>query len=186
MTAPGRQVNVYGVADVLLCLTPNAGSPTYNDLGTTRDGVGITSDGYFIDIHNDENGGDAGPPVEIQFLGETAKVRCELTKYDPTIAATLEDHCNTATPGAPAAPGTLMFASSQLSVGNGGAVGIKIATNLVIVGKGTSATPVVRTYNRCVVHDAVEINRGTKFSTFVLTFTAYKDASGNLWTEGAT
>ncbi len=181
MTAPGREVNVYGVADIQVNLTPGSGS--YVDLGTTRDGVGITSDGYFIEIKNDENGGEAGPPVEIQFLGETAKIRCELTKYDPTVAVTLEDHCYqgvSGTPGKPAGAGTLMFASSATyNVGLGGAVGIKISCTQL-------ATALVRTYSRCVLHDAIEVNRGTKFSTFVITFTAYKDASGNLLTEGTT
>jgi hypothetical protein len=174
-----RQVNVYGPADVQVSLNPLAGSPTYNDLGTTRDGVAITSDGYFLDVKNDEMGGEAGPPVEIEFMGETAKIRVELTKYDPAIAKTLEDHCQCTTPGVPAVPGTLMFASSTIQTASGGAVGIKIACASVAAGA------IVRTYKRCVIHDAVEVNRGTKFSTFVLTFTAYFDGSA-LWTEAST
>ena len=76
MTAPGKQVNVYGPAVISMATTPMS-TPTYQVLGTTRDGVGITSDGYFIEIKNDEYGGEAGPPVEIQFVGETAKIRME-------------------------------------------------------------------------------------------------------------
>ena len=174
-----KQVNVYGVAEVDVAIDRS----TFNCLGTTRDGVGITTDGYFIEVHNDENGGDAGPPVEIQYVGETAKIRVELTKYDPAVAATLEDHfSNSGTPGTPATTGTLMFAAStvQPSVGSGGACAIKI--------KCAGITPnIVRTYTLCVIRDAVEVNRGTKFSTFVLTFTAYKDpTSGKLWAEAAT
>lgn len=159
-----RQANVYGTADVQVALDRT----TYAELGTTRDGVGITSDGYFLDIKNDENGGEAGPPVEIQFMGETVKIRCELTKYEPIMASKLEDHCQCANPGEPAGAGTLMFASAAnaptINVGTGGAVAVKIITPTK-----------TRTYTLCVIHDAVEVNRGTKFSTFSLTFTAYRD-----------
>ena len=178
-----RQVNVYGFADILVATS----GTTYEDLGTTRDSPQITSNGFFLDIHNDENGGEAGPPVEIQYMGETANIRLELTKYDPAVAAKLEDHfANTGTPGVPAAPGTLMFTASQLSVGNGGAIGLKVACTTVIQGSGNTATPLVRTYKRCVIHDPIEVNRGTKFSTFTCNITAYKDKDGNLWTEGST
>ncbi|MGO9108538.1 MAG: hypothetical protein ACLP9L_04830 [Thermoguttaceae bacterium] len=173
-----RQVNVFGTADVQVSF--NKGS-TWQDLGTTRDGVAMTSDGYFVEIKNDEYGGEAGPPVEIQYLGETAKIRCELTKFDPVVAELLEDHCQTSTPGGPSAAGTLMFAATSnagtLNVGAGGSVQVKIVT------AANAAIP-YRTYTICVVHDAVEVNRGTKFSTFVLTFTAHKDPStGLLWQE---
>ncbi len=33
----------------------------------------------------DENGGDAGPPIEIQQLGEKATVRLELNKFDAAV-----------------------------------------------------------------------------------------------------
>jgi hypothetical protein len=137
----------------------------------------MTSDGYFIEVKNDENGGDAGPPVEIQFVGETVKVRCELTKFEPVLAGKLEDHGQCANPGKPADAGTLLFANAQqgstINVGQGGAVAIKIVT---------PNNP--RTFPLCVVHDAVEVNRGTKFSTFVITFTAYRDpTSGVIWSE---
>ena len=181
---PGRQVNVYGFADIQVAVQ----GTNYLDLGTTRDGAQITSDGFFLDIHNDENGGESGPPVEIQYMGETAKIRLELTKYDPDVAAKIEDHYANSgnAPGTPGMPGMLMFTASQLSVGNGGSIGLKISCTTVIKGLGTSATPITRTYARCVIHDAIEVNRGSKFSTFTLTVTAYKDAAGKLWTEGAT
>lgn len=188
MSSPGRQVNVYGVADCFVTLTPSNNS-SYSELGTTRDGVSLTSDGYFIDVHNDENGGEAGPPIEIQFVGETAKIRIELTKYDPTVAANLEDHCYSGSAGVVAPAGTLMFASSTIQVGNNnyGAIGIKISCLTPAPSAGGSAGgagSVVRTYRRCVLHDAVEVNRGTKFCTMVITATAYKDAGGALWVEG--
>jgi hypothetical protein len=168
-----RQVNVYGNAVIQVALDRS----TYAELGTTRDGVGITSDGYFIDVKNDENGGDAGPPVEIQFLGETARIRCELTKFEPILATRLEDHCQSAAPGQPADAGTLLFANaangSTINVGQGGACAVRIVT-----------TNKTRTYGLCVIHDAVELNRSTKFTTFVVTFTAYKDpVTGKLWVE---
>ena len=191
----GRQVNVYGVGDIFLSLNAQSGaasSPTWAELGTTRDGVGLTSDGYFLDIHNDENGGESGPPIEIQFLGETAKIRIELTKYDPVVAALLEDHCQNTTNGTPAAAGTLMFAASQSSGAgpgfqNGGCVALVVSC-LTPTQTQATTTPFAtgsytRRFNRIVIHDAFEVNRGTKFSTLVVTGTAYKDVNGRVWID---
>jgi hypothetical protein len=163
-----RQVVVRGFALV---------SVANEELGTTRDGVMFTSDGFFIDVKNDENGGDAGPPIEVQYLGEIHKIRCELTKFPPAVAKKWQDHCASTTPGVPRPAGTLMFApdgeNNQLG---GGATAITITCT-----NGNNI--ITRTYGRCIIRDAVELNAGTKFSTFVLTFEAHKDASGRVWNE---
>ena len=180
-----KSVNVYGLASILVSLD---GGTTFNLLGTTRDGVNISSDGFFNDVHNDENGGDAGPPVEVQYLGETHRVRVELTKYDPLVAAKLEDHYgNTGTVGQPAAAGTLLFANSysgdQIFNAIGGGVQVQIQTANAANAAGDIPANMVRTYTTCLIRDAIEVNRGTKFSTFVLTFTAYKvSGSAAIWT----
>ena len=44
-------------------------------LGYTRDGVMMTPEGYWIDVKSDDNGGEAGPPSEIQYIGETTRIR---------------------------------------------------------------------------------------------------------------
>jgi hypothetical protein len=44
-------------------------------VGYTRNGADLTTEGFWIDVPGDENGGDSGPPIEIQYVGEMARVR---------------------------------------------------------------------------------------------------------------
>ena len=79
-----------------------------------------------------------------------------------------------------------MFANSagtnQVYVTKGGACQVRITCQNVA--NGSIPANVQRTYTKCVIADAIEVNRGTKFSTFVISFTAHRDpATGKLWTE---
>ena len=64
-------VHVAGLALIKISF----GGSGYLELGYTRNGADITHEGFFLDVPGDENGGDEGPPIEIQFLGEIARVR---------------------------------------------------------------------------------------------------------------
>ena len=44
-------------------------------LGYTRNGADTTKEAYWLDVPGDENGGDDGPPIDVQYLGEIARVR---------------------------------------------------------------------------------------------------------------
>ena len=126
-------------------------------------------------------GGEAGPPIEVQYLGETARIRVELTKYDPAQAVKMEARIKDATAGTPAKPGTLVFTNSKHF-----SVAIK-TTN------PTTLAVVTRTYPRCIPRHGIELNRGSKFSTFVVEFEAHRNndlttssedgVNGSLWTE---
>ena len=70
-------VQVAGLATIKIAAA--VGSPLYT-LGYTQNGAFITTEGYTVNVPGDENGGDDGPPIEIQSLGETARVRLEFTK----------------------------------------------------------------------------------------------------------
>ena len=72
--------------------TGRAGAFTLSRL--TRDGVMITPEAYWIEVKTDDNGGEAGPPTEIQYIGETSRIRCEMTKYDPNNALLLQTRLN--------------------------------------------------------------------------------------------
>lgn len=133
------------------------------NLGYTRNGAEIVAEGYWINVPGDENGGDDGPPIDVQFVGETARIRLELTKWDVTVAAEVESRFKDGTGGTPGTAGTLMFSGSK-------------AMRLVIV-----PTTGGRNFPRAFPRFAIELNKGTRFSTFVVEFEAHKDAAGVLW-----
>jgi len=131
--------------------------------GYTRNGAEIVSEGYWINVPGDENGGDEGPPIDVQFIGETARIRVELTKWDTTAAAEVESRFVGGTGGVPGAAGTLMFSGSK-------------AMRLLV-----KPTTGARNFPRAFPRFAIEVNKGTRFSTLVVEFEAHKDATGVLW-----
>ncbi len=135
-----------------------------DSLGYTRNGADIRGKAFFQDVPGDENGGEQGPAIEIQYLGETSVIRLELTKYDPAIATKALARLKGGTEGTPGAPGTLMFGGDKTS-------------SLTI--SPTSGQAVV--FDRVLLRGDWEINRGTRYSTLVLEFEAHKDADGKLY-----
>jgi hypothetical protein len=131
------------------------------DFGYTQDGVRITTEGHAINIPGDENGGDEGPPIEIQMLAETARVRLEMTKWDATVAGLLKAR-TTGTAGAAKTPGRLVFT-------NGDYIRLVIA-NANDPWNFPCAT---------LVRTPIELNAGTKFSRFVCEFECYKNPAAS-------
>lgn len=132
-------------------------------LGYTRQGAEIRCQGFFVDIPGDENGGDQGPPIDVQFMGETARIRLELTKWDEAIAVKVRSRLLAGTEGQPAAAGPLMFNDSY--------------TVRVLV----EPTSGPMNFPRCFLRGEWEINKGTRYAVLVLEFEAHKDGSGVLY-----
>jgi len=132
-------------------------------LGYTRDGANIRPKAYYQDVPGDENGGDQGPPIDVQILGETATVRLELTKFDETVAAKVRARCASGTEGTPSTAGTLMFGDSKT---------IRVLVHTVTLPMN---------FTRCFLRNDIELNKGTKYTTLVLEFEAHKDGSGVLY-----
>jgi len=135
-------------------------------LGYTRNGVEMTSEGYFLNVPGDQNGGDDGPPIDVQYLGETARIRVELTNWDPVVAAAIEARLQGGTGGTPGTPGSLMSANAH---------------RLLI-----DTTTGDRNYPRVFPRGATELNKGTRFSTLVFEFEAHEDGNGVLWNTTVT
>jgi hypothetical protein len=132
-------------------------------LGYTRQAADIRSQGFFLDVPGDENGGDQGPPIDIQYLGEIARVRLELTKWDEVVAAKVRSRLAAGTEGTPGTAGTLMF---------GGSKSIRVLVH---------STTGPMNFPRAFLRDPWEIAKGTRYSTLVLEFEAHKDGSGILY-----
>lgn len=136
---------------------------TLSLLGYTRNYANVAKEAFFVDVPGDENGGDDGPPIEIIYLGEIARIRLELTKYDNVIANNVRMRVDAATAGVPSTPGTLMFSANK---------GMRVLLD---------APNDPRNFPNCIPRQAIEIGRGTKWSTFVCEFEAHKDATGVLY-----
>jgi hypothetical protein len=161
-----KTVNVTGLA--LIRVAPASGAPLA-DLGYTQNGAQITFEGYELRVPGDENGGDDGPPIDIQVLGQTARIRLEMTKFDVTVSDTILTRTPSGTLGVPNSAGvptgTLIFASSQF-------FRLVIATT-------------TRPFNfPCVslIKTPQELNAGTKFQRHIIEAEAYKHpTTGVLW-----
>ncbi len=132
------------------------------DLGYSANGVDITSTPYFLDVPGDEKGGDNGPPIESQIFGYTAEVRLDLTKYDQETAEILEARFANLTMANPPVPGSLLR-------GSGGSIRLLIHS---------ANQP--RNFPAAVARGAIQVNKGTRHSRFLIDFTCY-DWLGVLW-----
>ena len=134
------------------------------DFGYTQDGAQITTEGHTINVPGDENGGDEGPPVEIQMLGETARVTLQMTKWDSTVGNALAKR-SAAVAGGARTPGRLVFANGDY-------------VRLVI------SAPNAPWNFPCAVlqRTPITINAGTKYSRLALEFECYKNPAA---TNGA-
>lgn len=153
-------INITGTAEIWM---DDGLGGAMDVLGYTRNGAEVTLDASYLDVPGDQNGGDEGPPIDVQYLGEIARVRLELTKYDVTNADLVRQRFGRAAAvvGTPASPGSLVF---------GG-------TFRLLIKSATAPYNFARAFPRA----PIEVNRGTKFSTFICEFECHKDANGKLW-----
>lgn len=136
-------------------------------LGKTANGAEVTKEAFHLNVPGDDNGGDDGPPIDIQILGEIARVRLELTKWDVAVSVLVEARAPSGTAGQPTnaavAAGTLMFTDGET---------FRLLLN-------TADTPI--NFPRAIPRGTIEINRGTKFSRLIIEFECHKDSTGVLY-----
>jgi hypothetical protein len=148
------------------------GGNTLEILGYTRNGADVTEEGFFIDVPGDENGGDAGDPIDIQYIGEMARVRLEITKLDVAVMNKVMARLNLpASPkvrGTIGTPGYFMFLNGA-------------TTRLLI---NTPTDP--QNFLRAVLRAPTQRNMGVRFTMAVLEFDCYKNANGVLYNSVTT
>jgi hypothetical protein len=131
-------------------------------LGYTRDGAKIRVEPKYGDVKSDDYGGEGGAPSDSQMLGAEAFVTCELTKYEAAQCNKLTAFGQTlaaATAGALAAFGTLMRQGSKTGT-------------LLLDGVNEDWT-----FSVAFCHEAIEVNKGTKFTTFMCGFRCWVNAA---------
>lgn len=163
---------VAGACAVYIALpSVNSGNPQL--LGYTRNGAQIREETFHLNVPGDQNGGDEGPPIEVQQLGMVAHIVIELTKWDKTIADHIRKQADGATLGTPVAAGSLMFSAS---------LGWRV-TLVPLSGTGIGQP---LNFPRCITRQPRELNLGSKFSTMFVEFEAHEDGSGVLWNNSTT
>ena len=148
-------VNVAGLATIKI-----AAGGALQDFGYTMDGARITTEGFTVNVPGDENGGDEGPPVEIQYLGEIVRVRLEMTKWDVSVGNVLSARFKGGTAGVPVAAGSLVFSAGGYF-------------RLVI----SAANAPWNFPCATLIKQPIEINAGTKYSKLLVEFECYKNPS---------
>lgn len=134
-------------------------------LGYTRNGADVSEEGFFIDVPGDENGGDSGDPIDIQYIGEMARVRLELTKFDQTVLGKVMRRMNDAlkTAGTIGTVGRFMFLNG-------------LHFRLVI---DSPTDP--KNFYRAIPRAPTNRNMGTRFTMKVIEFDCYKNENGVLY-----
>ena len=149
-------IQVDGLASIKIA----AGAGALELLGYSENGVEITEQGFSLPVHGDENGGDAGPPIDIQDMGEMHIVRMLLTKYDEAVLNKIRARLAAGTAGTPNLAGTLAFASANLY-------------RLLIHSVNRP-----RNYFAATFLETREINKGTKHSKALVIAQCYSTGPG--------
>lgn len=137
-------------------------------LGYTENQADLTERLFTGEVHGDENGGDQGPPIDIQYFGEMHIVRMLLTKYDEAIADTIRAGVAGGTAGTPSTSGSLYFQG-----------GLDWRLLLHTVNRP-------RNYLRAIFDEPKEINKGTKHSKLLVVAKCYKNNAGVLYNSTTT
>lgn len=132
-------------------------------LGYSVNGVNIVERPFFTNVPGDENGGDEGPPVDKQFMGELHYVRLEMGKFDDTIFAKIRAKLRGNTEASSFVPGTLVSCGGY--------------TYRLLL-QGVNFT---RNYLVAVPSEPYEINVGTRWSRAVIEFECHRNSAGVMW-----
>lgn len=126
------------------------------ELGFSINGVTITEIVFTSDVPGDQNGGDEGPPIDVQYFGEIHRIRMELSKYDELILDKVRPKLYGGTAGLTGTSGTLIIGASK-------------TFRLLLL-----TTNRVRNYPTSMLRETpMELNKGTKFTRMIIEFEAH-------------
>jgi hypothetical protein len=101
------------------------------NVGYTVDGVQPQDIFFTNDIHGDQYGGTAGPPIDRQFMGKQSKISMSLVNYNLAVVKKMRE-AQASTNWASGAAGTLVNIGGLLTCGNR-------AFQLLLVGEADTA-----------------------------------------------
>lgn len=150
------------VAGACLVKTGTGSASALETVGYSVNGVDIQEDVFSGDVPGDQNGGDQGPPIEIQIFGEVHRISIDLSKYDSAVVAKIEAKINGGTTGQTTTAGTLYFAGAYYY-------------RLLL-----TATNFTRNYLAAIPRQPQGLNVGSKFSVKRLVFDCHA-VNGVMW-----
>lgn len=139
---------------------------TLLELGISTDGVRYQNHPFYTEVHGDRNGGQQGPPIEKQYLGEIVIVSFTLSTFT---AATID---------VVRKRGILASNGYNTQDQIGGFMLTNRAMRLCIMPE--SATD-VRNFWCAVPVQAIEVTEGSKFSEWAMTFECHRPPCGHAW-----
>lgn len=132
-------------------------------LGISVNGITIEEEIFTADVKGDENGGEEGPPIDVQYFGEIHRITMELNKTDSAVLAKVLPGVYGGTEGQVSAAGILL--------GAGGYTWRLLLHSPVLP----------RNYLKAMLRgQAKGCNRGTKYATQRLVFECHA-SSGVLY-----
>ncbi len=145
-------------------------------LGYTRDGVNLRFDGYFLDVKTDDAGGEGGPGADSQYLGATCNISMEMTKWDSAVSNKLINRLNIVGQTA-GTVSTAVIGGLMITGGYTHRILITLTSGLTSnpTGAGVINFPIV------LLKEAIELNKGTKYSTLRLDGVAWTSSAGLLF-----
>lgn len=157
------QIHVPGWCKVSVQQETGSNIATLTELGRTRNGVTVSYEHFWHDVPGDEFGGDDGPPIDSQWLGSIARIRCEFTKYDRSVLFHVLGLFSGSTFGSMGAqntaikyPGNLIFTGNQFL--------------RVLLQPQIGDT---RNFPRCIIRSPHEQNYATKYASPIVEFEAH-------------
>lgn len=143
-------------------------STSFNRLGTSTDTTEFQNQPFLNDIHSDRHGGEAGPPIETQYLGHIVKFVIELTTWNDATLDLLRDRAMGPGDGAGLSNPTYGI-DYQWKIGRN-----MFINNPIRVIANTERAEDVRNFWCCVNQEPIACGMGTKWAAWRIPFTAYR------------
>lgn len=156
------------VAGLVTIQVDTGSSHALETLGYSVNGVDIEENIFTLDVQGDEHGGDSGPPIDVQYLGQVDTVRMELSKWDDAILDKIRARLWNSGFTTPAAGQVLSADIGSLFFG-----GSKFF-RLVLDAANSGFD---RDYIKVIFREPIVVNRGVKHSIARLTATCYREPS---------
>ncbi len=181
------RVPLYGTTAIYTALS-NAGSNTSGAialLGYSINGVEIEEEIYSEEVHGDQNGGHAGPPIEIVQHGEIHRIRMVLSRWDEAVLQVLREYI-LASGGVNTASGNGVSQSLGAAIPAGTLVFSNFASFRLVLSQPNYTQAFCRSYPICLFNREPKVmNMASGAAQLPRTGWTYKDGNGNMSTAGS-
>lgn len=86
-----KNVQIPGPVKIWIA-NPWSSTDPLEELGESTDAVDVQEVTFWHNVPGDANGGQQGPPIDVQILGKIHRVSLDLSRWDPDVAEKLREH----------------------------------------------------------------------------------------------